>query len=71
MKDRKRVILEPELEEIAMLWTANKCLDTGKQLKRWGHQLIVKGRIMLSDARGRKLRRTSPPNLPQGRARLN
>lgn len=71
MKERKRVILEPELEEIALLWTASKCLDTGRKLKRWGHQLIIKGRIMLIDQRQFHHRPSSLKSLPRRKARLN
>lgn len=72
MKERKRVILEPELEEIAMLWTANRCLSNGKKLIRWGHQLIMKGRIMLTDQRpGHSPRRPYLKALPRRKTQLN
>jgi hypothetical protein len=71
MKERKRVILEPELEEIAMLWTASRCLRSGKKFIRWGHQLMMKGKIMLIDQREVPNRPVSLKRLPRRMARLN
>jgi len=76
MKDKEkkysRVQLEPELEEIAGLWPANKRLDVARKFKRWAHQLQVSGRIMLRDAAAaRGPRPTTVPSLCPKKAALN
>jgi hypothetical protein len=76
MKDKEkkysRVQLEPELEQIAGLWPANKRLDVARKFKRWAHQLQVSGRIMLRDAAAaRAPRPTTVPSLCAKKAALN
>lgn len=50
-KIRLRVTLEPELEQMAILWTPIKRLDMARAMERWARQLRVSARIMLRDAR--------------------
>jgi hypothetical protein len=72
IKTYSRVRLEPELEEIAGLWPANKRLEVARKFKRWAHQLQVSGRIMLRDAAScQRPRRPSLPSLAPRKAALN
>lgn len=41
------VTLEPELEEIAGMWTGVKRLETARKWKRWVRQLEVSAVIMI------------------------
>ena len=66
-----RVQLEPELEEIAALWPANKRLEVARKFKRWARQLQVSGRIMLRDASGRTLPPRGVPIVARQKAALN
>ena len=48
---RIRVRLEPELEELAALWTPLKRLEVSKKLGRWSRQLRISAVIQLKDER--------------------
>ena len=66
-----RVILEPELQEIAALWPAAKRFEMARKLKRWAKQLRISALIMASDVRGGPRQPASMPALPRRRAALN
>ena len=66
---RNRVTLEPELEEIALLWGANKRLVVAAKLERWARQLKVSAKIMIKDSS--HVRRPSLRALPRLKAVLN
>lgn len=68
-KRRARVELEPELEEIAALWSAAKRFEMARKFGRWARQLKVSGFILFHDSH-----RFSQPRLQYvglRKARLN
>lgn len=76
LEKKKRVVLEPELEEMAGDWGPIKRLDMAVVFERWARQLKVSALIMVRDAddskvsfsqRLRRVRR----GLPRRKASLN
>jgi len=47
---RRRVQLEPELEEIAAFWPPAKRFEMARKFKRWARQLKVSGFILFHEA---------------------
>ncbi|HUC84239.1 MAG TPA: hypothetical protein VL970_03525 [Candidatus Acidoferrales bacterium] len=47
---RRRVALEPELEEIACLWPPAKRFEMARKFRRWARQLRISGMILFRDA---------------------
>lgn len=67
--NRRRVVLEPELEEMAALWLPAKRFEMAQKMERWARQLRVSARILsqtYAQARKRGL-----PRLPLKKAKLN
>jgi len=68
-KRRPRVALEPELEEIAALWSAAKRFEMARKFGRWSRQLRISGFILFHESH-----RPAKPSLPflgLRKARLN
>ncbi len=65
-----KVLLEPELEEMAADWPAAKRFDVGRKLERWSHQLLLSARIMSSFS-SIGAGRPELPRLPRRKAALN
>ena len=66
-----RVILEPELQEVAALWPAAKRFAAAEKFARWAHQLRISAKIIASDARSADCRPPSLPKLARRKAVLN
>jgi hypothetical protein len=66
-----RVVLEPELEQMAALWTPAKRLEMAVIFARWSRQLKISSFILTSDARGRVFPRPSVPRLARRKAQWN
>ena len=67
MKNNKYcpVTLEPELEEIAALWTAGRRLEAARKMRRWARQLEISAKVMfLRDRTARARPGNRPPHLP-------
>jgi hypothetical protein len=47
---RRRVALEPELEEIASLWPPAKRFEMARKFRRWARQLRITGLILFYDS---------------------
>jgi hypothetical protein len=73
MKTRRysRVELEPELQEMAELWDAEKRLRMAKMFLRWARQLETSGFILFYDARGQIFPRPSLRRILRKKASLN
>jgi hypothetical protein len=68
-KRRPRVALEPELEEVAAMWSAAKRFEMARKFLRWSRQLRISAFILFHDSH-----RPAPPSLPYlglRKARLN
>lgn len=50
MKQRKRIILEPELEAFAGKWGVLTCLEAARKFGRWQKQLEMKAHILVKSA---------------------
>jgi hypothetical protein len=69
IKRRPRVELEPELEEIAALWSAAKRFEMARKFRRWSRQLRISGFILFHESHP-----AATPSLPflgLRKARLN
>jgi hypothetical protein len=64
MKIRKRVTLEPELEELATAWPPGMRLVVARKFRRWARQLTVSARIMMQQDRAAGRVRASLPRVP-------
>jgi hypothetical protein len=47
---KRRVALEPELEEIACLWPPAKRFEMARKFRRWARQLRISGLILFYDS---------------------
>jgi hypothetical protein len=47
---KRRVALEPELEEIACLWPPAKRFEMARKFRRWARQLRISGLILFHDS---------------------
>jgi hypothetical protein len=47
---KRRVVLEPELEEIACLWPPAKRFEMAVKFRRWARQLRITGLILFQDS---------------------
>jgi len=66
-----RVKLEPELEEMAMLWPAARRLEAARKLERWARQLRISAKIMISDALPKGKKPPCLPRVPRRKLALN
>lgn len=67
---KKRVTLEPQLEERAALWNPAKRVRMARIFERWARQLRVSARIISGDAEPRRHPRALQP-LPRRKLELN
>jgi hypothetical protein len=63
---RPRVALEPELEEVAAMWSAAKRFEMARKFLRWSRHLRISAFILFHDSH-----RPAPPFLGLRKARLN
>lgn len=62
MRVRKRVTLEPKLEEMAGEMSPDQCRELAAMLRRFVHQLEVKAKVLAGDAQPkRKMEISRPP----------
>ncbi|MDB6018427.1 MAG: hypothetical protein JWR19_2916 [Pedosphaera sp.] len=70
-KERKRVTLEPELEELALFWRPQMRLIVARKFARWARQLRVSAFIMIEQDRAASRRPASLRRVPPKKAALN
>jgi hypothetical protein len=66
---KRRVALEPELEEIACLWPPAKRFEMARKFRRWARQLRISGLILFHDSHPSP--RPALPYLSIRKSRLN
>jgi hypothetical protein len=63
---KKRVLLEPSLEELASCWSPAKRIEMARKMERWARQLFISAAILQADSAPRpqpRLRRLPPRKL--------